>query len=302
MCEKFFYLFFPMLTRKRHREQVYLQKLNAYTYEFDPIRESVAKFLTYHDVAFVSNLNKEYNTKIWIVVLSHSCRVNDFIKVDPTSWLWIVKYAQHLKYQKLRISSNHRKFFQFEIHILDTLLIEHCDKPIRLPKNLRELRINDCWRPFPKMNGITCFVFTRPWSTRDFDIENLPSSLISLYLQCLEFNSSEIPLLPNLTTLTLYKCSDFLQMDQLHVKCPNIHTLCILDSLSEDLNGIQGLQIDRLIIDCSEFMNVNFLKLVKVNHLVFSNKCTYIMPRMCSVLHHIKDIRINRTLGSTSPA
>jgi hypothetical protein len=285
-----------MLTRKRHREQVHFKKLNAYTYEFDPIRESVARFLPYYDCASVSNLNQDYNTKTWIVVLSHSSRVNDYIKVDPTSWLWIVKYAQQLKYQKLQISSNHAKFFQLKIPILDTLVIEHCDKLIRIPKNLRELRVNDCDGTFSNMNGITCFVFRRYWAMRDFDIEKLPSSLIYLNLQCMEFNPSEIPLLPNLRTLTLHKCTDFLQMDQVHVKCPNIHTLAIVDDFNEDLDGIQGLQIDTLIIDCSQFINVNFLTLVKVNHLVFSNRCKFIMPRMCSVLHHIKDIRFNQMI------
>jgi hypothetical protein len=110
----------------------------------------------------------------------------------------------------------------------------------------------------------------------------------------MEFDVKEIPELPNLRTLTIYRCDNLLQMDRLHVKCPILQQLIIVNEFTDDLNGIQGLQIDELVIDCEYLINVNYLHQVKVNRLIFSKNCTSITPRMVDQLTHIKDVRFEQ--------
>jgi hypothetical protein len=283
-----------MLTRKRTQERLYYQKLKAYTYEFNPILESVSKFLNNNDCASVSNLNQECNTKTWIVVLNCVSRVNTYIHVNETSRSWIVKYQQHLKYQKLRISSNFTKFFQIPILSVDTLTIDNCDTIVRVPKHTRELRLYNFKGIFPKLNGIKYLVLQE--GKTSFDLSKLPSSLIDLSLIYTTFDVMEIPTLSNLITLTLKNCPEFLNMGQLHIKCPNIRTLIIEDEFANDLDGLQELQVQCLIIDSINFLvNLDCLKTAKVNHLFFSKNCTWIPPMarqpLTSNLHHIKDIQ-----------
>jgi hypothetical protein len=71
-----------MLTRKRHRDKDAFQKLTAYTYEFDPIRESGARFLNVTDCSSISKLNAEYNKKTWIVVLSNDNRGHGLLNIN----------------------------------------------------------------------------------------------------------------------------------------------------------------------------------------------------------------------------
>jgi hypothetical protein len=145
------------------RDIFYYQKLQSYTYEFNPIRESIARFLNNKDCSYVSNLNQEYSKKTWIVLLKRTTRNNEYINVNETSWSWIVKY------QKLKISRDHRKFFGLEIPIIGTLEIEFCDITIRFPKKLQTLHINDCRGKLPNLSGITDFVFKRRLCQREVD-------------------------------------------------------------------------------------------------------------------------------------
>ncbi len=297
VCAKFFFIsFFKMLTRKRHRDHLLDQKFNAYTYEFDPIRESVAKFLDFKDVASIVRLNLEYSKKTWIVVLNNSTRVNACIHVktpkesNKSSWSWIVKYAKHLKYQKLTTSANHSKFFQLRILVLDTLIIEYCDIPIQLPKQLKELRVNDCFGDLPNLDGILCLIGVGRLC-QDINLQKLPSSLMYLYLKCYLFDTSKFSILPNLTTLTLNECWHFCKMNELHIKCPNIQTLTVSDVIREDLNGLQGLKISRLVIDCEHEIDLKVLQEVDVKHLVFEKKCTWITQSNIRKLNHIPDIK-----------
>jgi Leucine-rich repeat (LRR) protein len=281
-----------MLTRKRHRDKAAFQKLTAYTYEFDPIRESVARFLNVKDCSSVSKLNAEYNKKTWITVLSNNDRRNDFINVNAKSWSWIVKYKQHLKTQKLKVLFDHAKFFRLEISNVKTLVIEHCDIPIRLPKELKELRVSYCNNEvLPNLNGIVSFVFIDNWYLTCFQLQKLPVSLHFLYLQHGNFIVTTMPVLPNLSTLTMDNCEDIQKIDQLHIKCPNIQTLILVDDHFEDLNVLQGLQIDRLVIQCPNLISLESLHSAKINHLVLKN-CPNISWLKIKKLTHIPDIKV----------
>jgi hypothetical protein len=180
-----------MLTRKQTRARLDYQKLQSYSYEFDPIRESVSKFLNNGDCASVSYLNQEYSKKTWIVILNCATRVNEEIKVNEKSWSWIVKYKQHFKFQKLIISRDYKNFFQLHISTIHTLLI----RPIRIPEKIQKLHIDDCLGKLPSsrtnvrsrasndvsLNGLTSFVLLCRWGLKDIDLKTLPSSLIYLY-------------------------------------------------------------------------------------------------------------------------
>jgi hypothetical protein len=261
----------------------------------------VSKFLNNGDCASVSYLNQEYSKKTWIVILNCATRVNEYIKVNEKSWSWIVKYKQHLKFQKLKISHHHKKFFQLHISAIDTLLIRYCDIPIRIPQKIQKLQIEDCCGNLTSsrasndvsLNGLTSFVFLRCWEFQEFDQQTLPSSLIYLYLQCVDFNVTKLPTLPNLTTLTLHNCDDFYKMDELHIKCPNIQNLIIsqINIGYENLNGLQGLQINRLVIDCPNLISLDALQFVKVDHLLLKN-CQYVSRFEITKLVHIPDIKV----------
>jgi hypothetical protein len=276
-----------------------------FTYEFNPICESVARFLNNKDCASVDKLNIEYHTKTWMIVLNCIARVNQWISVEDKSWLWIYKYRQHLRYQKLTLSNNLRfftlsnslRFFALEIPKLDSLHIL-CSKNefIQIPKQIRELII--CGHDgvvLPILDGITSFSWlSRPGN--NLNLQSLPLSLIQLNVRSSRFNVVNLPILPNMTILTLNNC-DMLQMDQLRTKCPNIQTLNLKDTCSDfgtiDLIVIKGLQINTLSLDCSSLMNIHSLQFVKVNHLIFLGVVSKDPVLKRCNLSHIKDVQFH---------
>jgi Leucine-rich repeat (LRR) protein len=187
---------------------------------------------------------------------------------------------------------DHAKFFRLEIPNVKTLVIEHCDIPIRLPKHLKELRVSYCNNEvLPNLNGILSFVFIDNWYLTCFQLQKLPVSLHFLYLQHGNFIVTTMPVLPNLSTLTMDNCEDIQKIDQLHIKCPNIQTLILVDDHFEDLNVLQGLQIDRLVIQCPNLISLESLHSAKINHLVLKN-CQYVSWSEIAKLTHIPDIKV----------
>lgn len=272
-----------MVTRKCVRDAVQRKKIDCYICEFHPIMQAVAQFLSMKDCAHVANLNRDFSVKTWIVVLRCSDRVNEYIRVNKRSWAWIEKYSQELRYQKLRIADHFGKFAHYRISRVDTLLVEYCQCKLRLPQ-VRELRLSNYTGEVPDWNGLERLICVHSF----VNVSTFPSTLQCLYLDCWSCDISKFPKLPVLKCLTIANCEDLQGIACLGGKCQSIETLVIKDDRTgrSDVEGLQGLNIYRLVLDIKFLTDLRALKEVRVQRLVLKN-CAWLTNKEIAKLKSI---------------
>ncbi len=96
-----------MLKNSREKKIFTIFEIILMSNQFDPILESLAIFLEFQYCGIVSQLNKIYNIKTWVYILTNTNRkIQQPILVNRQSIAWILKHRLFLKYQHLTIQNN----------------------------------------------------------------------------------------------------------------------------------------------------------------------------------------------------
>jgi hypothetical protein len=258
--EKNPFFIFSMLTRKRLRDESVQKK----SIGFHPILESVTRFLRFKDVGQISASNQFFYQKMWIYLLrstSRELKLNESILFDGKSLSWTLKYATELKHQKLKVVSQHARFFTIFIPQIDKLSISNGEyATIRLPRKLQSLEIQG---PIPtklRLSGITNFTCGGNYHT---DLENIPKFVKDLHIINSFIWFGCLGYLPNVKSLTLY-CREVEDVDKLQTQCPLLETVTIQHYGNLPTQGIENIKVSTLILD---FPNVSNMFDIYVHHV-----------------------------------
>ncbi len=262
-----------MLTRKRLRDENRRNLVRGEYYSFDPIIESVARFLGFEDCAAVSNLNHEFARKLWVYVLRSCNRKAEIICFDSSSYAWISKYSKELKNQRLYVGSHHASFFNLEIPQLFSLHLNGCRVLPRFPKHLFHLTMLDNLGSLTAFNpdcvpNIISLNIGDIGSMGFHYLKNLPSSLELLSLWLSIFSCRYLPFLPKLESLWIRQCGFFEDVTELRTKCPNLSHLALCNV---SLDGLRGLDIQELVLWDTEIVDISDLAHVRVDVLDLSH-------------------------------
>jgi hypothetical protein len=250
--EKKIHFYFSMLTRKRLRDETIQKK----SIGFHPILESVTKFLTFKDVGQISTINQFFYQKMWIYLLrstSRELKLNEFILFCSTSLSWISKYAMELKHQKLKVVSQHAKFFVIFIPQIDSLSISNAEyTTIRLPRKISSLEIQGSIPTKFRLSGITNF---KCWGNSHSDLANIPKFVKDLHIFGSYIWLGYLCYLPILTSLTIH-CGEVLESELLCRRCPLLETITLTHYGHLPIKGLENIRVSTLILDYPNVSNM----------------------------------------------
>jgi hypothetical protein len=259
-----------MLTRKRLRDENQRNLVKTEYYSFDPIMEAVARFLGFQDCGNVAKMNREFAHKLWVYVLRSSSRVSEIICFHSSSYVWISKYSKELKNIKLHVGSHHASFSSLEIPQLYSLQLMCCRVPIRLPPKIIDLTMLDALGYLATLSSFPCVTSLNIGDIGSMGfhyLKNLPSSLEILSLWLSIFSCRDLPFLPRLESLLIRQCGFFEDIAELRTKCPN---LVHLELCNVSLNGLQGLDVHKLVLLDTELVDISDLAHIRVDVLDLS--------------------------------
>ncbi len=256
-----------MLTRK-HNQIKDIQDgftISSQCFQFDPILESITKFLNFKECGCVSIMNRCYHSKTWKYFLLSSKVAKNEIKINQTSIPWIVKYNKFLIHQNLKINS----FQDIDLSIipkLHSLYISNCFQN-RLPHEVKFLS-------FCCVKGSILDMYNNENVKLYASTLTASSTMVkTLIIVEEDANCAVLPNFPNLKELRIH-CNfllyPLLLLDKypnlkiLHLDCNNVnfihslssykHTLVILSENLIDISSFSILQCSKL--DLSNCPNI----------------------------------------------
>jgi hypothetical protein len=191
---------------------------------FDPILESITKFLVFKDCSPIDQLNHMYHCKTWKYVLTavhRSSNCNSIIKLTCESILWVSKYRLFLKHLELEIlEANSPEFDLSSISHLHSLVIYKVNHK-KFPLQMNHLICYDITGNIPNLlNTHTLYLYQSPIICYSQSVKNL--------FMC-SFDSVDcetLPHFPNLNHLEV-SCKFLLNPSRILEKYPNLISLHI---------------------------------------------------------------------------
>jgi hypothetical protein len=251
-------------------------------FSFDPLMESVARFLGFQECGRAATLCKAYFAKLWCYVLRATRRSFKQILFKPIMMDWLTKYSHELKYVKILVIDKHATFFSLSIPSLHSLHLVHCSALIRLPTQLRALAIRGIQTFLPAEANMQSLVWGRFQHLTHFHMSTIPKELKMLGLSTLIFITKRLPTLPNLHSLRVENCKKFHHLIELQTKCPALQVLFLNQC---QLKGVAGLRVPKLVVSSESLTSVAELADIHVDILDLQ-KCPNVED--FSAVQHLK--------------
>jgi hypothetical protein len=224
---------------------------------FNPILESITRFLRLGDCARVVKLNHSYYDKTWLYILQSSTRLyklNDIVEVNDKSMTWISKYRSHLKYQKIQVSSNNVPFDLSTI--TQCLSLRVLSNISTFPVRVKHLIFSQySGNEFPNIQGVKK-VYISDYFNQSL-VTTCPKTIKKLTIVSFyTLDGQELPILPK---LKIFQCNieHMVNMNLLEKKFPNLTTLHLF--FSESLLQMKQFSYfkHRLIIESKSLITAN---------------------------------------------
>jgi hypothetical protein len=247
-----------MLSRKRKQINDLQDKFSISTQpaHFDPILESLTRFLECKDCAHVSVTNSVYHCKTWKYFLTSSKNTDHKIQLNGDSIPWITKYCRYLAYQEVDIHEHQYIIDLSIIPRLKTLYMYRVsctnldnDGFVILPLQVKHYRLSNVVAEIPEMIG------TKKVSLFQSSLISDSTFVKSMYVSDVNINCEKLPNFSNLKQLEMI-CRYVVHPNFILEKYPN---LTYLEITCYCVNFITALQLFRgtLVISSWDLINIS---------------------------------------------